>query len=108
MKTVRINKLARLAMSLALFAGGAGMIVAGQTSIKGGAAQVIQLPASNNSVQTVTIWISKTTPRSTDTIATAKNGAAKVIELHAPNSPGQSVTVWTSRPEKKFEVAPLK
>lgn len=108
MKTTRLNKIALTAMSLAMFAGSAGIVIAGETSSKGDVAQVIQLHAPNNATPTITIWTSKTAPRSTGTIASTRNGVPKVIELHAPNSPTQSVTLWMDSPEKNIDRAPLK
>jgi hypothetical protein len=108
MKTTRLNKIALAAMSLSMFAGSAGIVIAGETSSKGDVARVIQLHAPNNAAQTVTIWTSKTIPRRAGKIATARKGVPQVIELHAPNSPTQSVTVWMDSPEKKIDVAPLK
>ena len=108
MKTTRLKKIAVAAMSLAMFAGSAGIVIAGETSSKGDVAQVIQLHAPNNAVQTVTIWTSETTPRSTGKIATARNRVPKVIQLPASNSSMQSVTVWMDSTEKNIDVAPLK
>lgn len=108
MKTTRLSKIALTAMSLAMFAGSAGIVIAGEASSKGDVAQVIQLPAPNNAAQTVTIWTSKTIPRSTGKIATARNGVPKVIQLPASNSSMQSVTVWTGSTAKNIDVAPLK
>ena len=89
-----------MAIALAMFAGSAEIVIAGGILSKGDFAQMIPLHAPNSPVQTVTIWTSKTTARSTGTIAAARNRVPKVIELHAPNSPTQSVTVWMDSSEK--------
>jgi hypothetical protein len=108
MNKSRLKAIALAAMSLAVFAGSDGKAIAGDTSSKVGSAQVIQLPAANNSVQTVTIWTSKTIPQSIAKIATPRNGVQRVIQLPASNSSMQSVTVWMDSIEKNIDVAPLK
>jgi hypothetical protein len=108
MKTTPLNKIALAAMSLAMFAGSAGLVIAGDTSSKSDVAKVIQLHAPNNATQTVTIWTSKTIPRSVGASATARHGVPKVIRLPASNNSMQSVTVWTDSTAKGIDDAPLK
>ena len=108
MKATRLNGVALTTMALAMLAGSAVIVIAGEASSKGEVARVIQLHAPNNAAQTVTIWTATTTPRRTATIATPRNGVAKVIQLHAPNSPTPSVTVWLGSTAKSIDAAPPK
>jgi hypothetical protein len=108
-KTTPIAQLTRLTIATAVFAGSAGIVIAGETTTaKQAVAQVISLHAPNNATQTVTIWTPRAIPPSAGDTVAARNSTAKVVELHAPNSITQSATIWMRGMEKKSGVAPLK
>lgn len=56
----------------------------------------IELPASNGTTSSVTVWIPKRTTQETTTTST-KTKRAKVIELNAPNSSQSNITVWINK-----------
>ncbi len=103
MKNMQSNPLMSLTAALAVLAGSAGTVIAGETTTPPAlVAKVIQLPSANSPVQSITVWVPGAATKTASQAAAAATDTARVIVLPAVNGPLQCVTVWTPGVEKRL------
>ena len=103
MKTMQSNPLMSLTAALAVLAGSAGTVVAGETTTAPTlVAKVIQLPSANAPEQSITVWVPVATLKTARRTVTVTTDTARVIALPTVKGPLQSVTVWTPGVEKRL------